>query len=86
MIVDIFYLLTLILPLATILIVFGMKYRSDAAQSRAAKLNEEAYRSLAEKAVAAQQENAAALGAIQSHVARLSGSLSNVESILKQVG
>lgn len=86
MIVQLFYLLTLILPLVTILIVFGMRYWSAAVQSRAAKSGEEAYRALAEKAVAAQQDNATALSAIRADVAKLSGSLSTVEDILKQVG
>jgi uncharacterized membrane protein len=86
MIVQTFYLLTLILPLVTILIVFGMKYRAAAVQSRAAESGEEAYRALAEKAVATQQENAAALSAIQADVAKLSGSLAAVESMLKEVG
>ena len=86
MIVNIFYLLTLVLPLVTILIVFGMKYWSAAVQSRSAKVAEEAYRALAEKAVAAQHDNATALSAIQADVAKLSGSLAAVENILKQVG
>ena len=85
-VVPAFYLLTLILPLLTILVVFGMKYWSAAVQSRATTASEEAYRALAEKAVVAQQSNAAALSAIQAEVARLSGTLTNVETILKQVG
>jgi hypothetical protein len=84
--IQVFYLLTLILPLVTVLIVFGMKYWSAAVHSRAAKAGDDAYRSLAEKAIAVQQDNAAALSAIQADVARLSGSLANVENILKQVG
>jgi len=86
MVVQAFYLLTLILPLVTVLIVFGMKYWSAAVQSHAAKVGEEAYRELAEKAVAAQRDNATALSAIQADVAKLSGSLAKVENILKQVG
>jgi hypothetical protein len=86
MVVQSFYLLTLVLPLVTILIVFGMKYRAAAVQARAEKFGEDAYRALAEKAVAAQQDNAIALSAIQADVARLSASLASVENILKQVG
>jgi hypothetical protein len=63
-----------------------MKYWSQAAQSRAVKSGEEAYRALAETAVATQQDNAIALSAIQANLAKLSGSLSTVENILKQVG
>lgn len=83
---NIAYLLTLILPLVTILIIAGMKYWAAAVQSRSAKSAEEAYRGLAEKAVAAQHDSATALSAIQADVARLSGSLATVENILKQVG
>ncbi|HEX5258211.1 MAG TPA: hypothetical protein VFW35_05455 [Sphingomicrobium sp.] len=86
MIVQVFYLLTLILPLVTILIVFGMKYWSEAVHSRASKFGEEAYRALSEKAVAAQQDNVAVLSAIRADVAKLSGTLATVENILKQVG
>ena len=42
MVEQLFYLLTLILPLVTILIVFGMKYWSLAVQSRAMKAGEDA--------------------------------------------
>lgn len=86
MVVQAFYLITLILPLVTILIVFGMKYWSEAVQSHSARVGEEAYRELAERAVAAQRDNATALSAIQAEVAKLSGSLAAVEKILKQVG
>lgn len=86
MVVQVFYLLTLILPLITLLIIFGMKYWSAAVQSRAAKCEEDAYRTLAERAVAAQQDNANALSTIRADVAKLSESLSAVENILKQVG
>ena len=84
--IQVFYLLTLILPLVTILIVFGMKYWSAAVQSRAAKVGEESYRELAEKAVAVQRDNATAISAIQADVAKVSRSLASVENILKQVG
>jgi hypothetical protein len=86
MVEQVFYLLTLILPLVTLLIIFGMKYWSAAVQSRAAKCGEDAYRALAERAVAAQQDNANALSTIRADVAKLSESLSTVENILKQVG
>jgi hypothetical protein len=86
MVVQVFYMLTLLLPLVTVLIVFGMKYWSQAVQSRAAEAGEEAYRALAERAVSAQQDNATALSAIRADVAKLSGSLTTVEDILKQVG
>jgi hypothetical protein len=86
MVVQLFYLLTLILPLVTVLIIFAMKYWSQAVQSRAAEAGEEAYRALAERTLAAQQDNATALAGIQADVAKLFGSLSAVENILKEVG
>lgn len=85
MIEQTFFLLTLILPLVTILIVFGMKYWSAAVQSSATKSGEEAYRALAEKAVAAQQDNTTAISALQIDVAKVAASLMTVENILKQV-
>lgn len=86
MVEQVFYLLTLILPLVTVLLVFGMKYRSAAVQSRALKASEDAYRSLAEKAAAAQRDNATVLASLRADVARLSEALASVEHILKQVG
>jgi hypothetical protein len=84
--VNTIYLLTLILPLVTILIVFGMKYWSLAVQSRAMKSGEEAYRVLSEKTVVAQQGNANSLEAIRADVVKLTESVRAIESILKQVG
>ena len=86
MVEQIFYLLTLILPLVTILIVFGMKYWSSAVQSRAMKAGEDAYRGLAEKTVVAQQDNANSLAAIRADVVKLAESVKAIENILKQVG
>ena len=86
MVQPLFYLLTLILPLVTILIVFGMKYWSSAVQSRAMKAGEDAYRALAERAVLAQQDNATSLGALKADVVELAESVKAIEHILKQVG
>jgi hypothetical protein len=86
MVQQVFYLLTLILPLVTILIVFGMKYWSAAKQARSTIASEEAYRALAEKAAAAQKDNASVLAAIRADVAKLTEIVVAVESILKQVG
>jgi len=85
MVEQLFYLLTLILPLVTILIVFGMKYWSAAKQARATQASEDAYRALAERSAAAQQDSASALAAIRADVAKLTESLAAVENILKQV-
>lgn len=80
------YLLTLILPLATILAVFGMKYGSAAVQAWATKSGEQQYRALAEQALAVQQENAATLASMKHDLVKLSASVASVETILKQVG
>ncbi|QTC93111.1 hypothetical protein [Brevundimonas goettingensis] len=65
------YLLTLCLPLGTILLVFGMRYLAAIRQAKAKTDQDEAYRALAES-------TRAALTAMQ---ARLDG----IEKILKDV-
>lgn len=80
------YLLTILLPLATILIVFAMKYGAAALQAQATKAHQQAYQALAEKSAVAQQDNAAALASIKAEITQLSTSLASVEAILKQVG
>jgi len=69
----------------TILVVFGMKYFSALFQARARMANDALYRTLAEKAVAAQSENQAALAAIRSDLTCFASSLATVEKILQQV-
>ncbi|HLZ65854.1 MAG TPA: hypothetical protein VKQ29_06460 [Aliidongia sp.] len=79
------YLLTICLPLVTILLVFGMRYFSAIQQAKARLAGEDAYRRIAEQAVAAQAENATALAAIQAVLADVSTRLIAVEKILKEV-
>lgn len=79
------YLLTICIPLAVIVIVFGMKYFSAAIAARARLANDAAYRTLAEKVNAAQAENQASLARIQDDMSKLAASLAAVEKILKQV-
>jgi len=79
------YLLTICLPLATILLVFGMRYFSAVQQAKARLANDEGYRQIAEKAVAAQSENATALSSIQAALADVRNRLAAVEKILKEV-
>ena len=81
----IFYLLTLVLPLATILIVFGMRYYAMIQQARARLANEDAYRQTAEKAAAAQAETASALAAIQASMTDTASRLAAIEKVLKAV-
>lgn len=79
------YLLTLCLPLATILIVFGIRYFSAIQQARVRAASDDAYRRIAETTAAAQSETAAALAAIQASLADVRTRLSSIEKILKDV-
>lgn len=79
------YLLSLSLLFGTILFVFGMKYFSAAYAARARFASDEAYRALAEKAVAALAENQVALSAIRAELATVSATVVRVERVLKQV-
>lgn len=79
------YLLTIGLFLGTALLIFGMKYFSAAFQARARIAADTAYKALAERAVAAEADNRAALTAMQAELTKLAASLAAVEKILKQV-
>jgi hypothetical protein len=81
----IFYLLTLMLPLATILIVFAMRYYALVQQARARLANDDAYRQLAESASAAQSRIATSLAAIETNLADVRTRMAAVETILKAV-
>jgi hypothetical protein len=79
------YFLTISLPLATILLVFGMRSLSAYLQAKARFDNDEAYRRIAEKAVAVQSENATSLSSIQESISDIKSRLASVEKILKEV-
>jgi hypothetical protein len=79
------YLLTLLLPLATLLIIFGFKYGSAAYQAHARSVGDTAYRDLAQAAAAAQSATASSLAAVQVEVAQITASLAAVTKILKDV-
>jgi len=79
------YLLTICLPLATILLVFGMKYWSAVQQAKARVAQDEAYRQIAAAASAAQAQTASALSSIDSTLADVMARLAAVEKILKAV-
>jgi Na+-transporting methylmalonyl-CoA/oxaloacetate decarboxylase gamma subunit len=79
------YLLTIGLPLGTILLIFAMRYFSAVQQARARLANDNAYRQLAERSTAAQAETAAALSAIGAALAELKGRVATLEKILKEV-
>ena len=79
------YLLTLCLPLGTVLLVFGMRYFSAIEQAKARLANDDAYRRIAEKAAAAESETAAALSSIETTLTDVRARLAAVEKILKEV-
>lgn len=79
------YLLTICLPLATILLVFGMRYFSAVQQAKARLANDDAYRQIAAKSAAAQDQTATALAAIGATLADLQSRLTALEKILREV-
>lgn len=79
------YFLTIGLPLATLLLIFGMKYFAAIQQARARRENDDAYRQLSEKAVDAQAQVADGLAAINGVLADLNTRLATLERILKEV-
>ena len=79
------YLLTLVLPLATILIVFGMRYYATVQQAKARLANDDAYRQLAERASAAQSQLATSLAAMEASLSDVRTRMAAVETILKAV-
>ncbi len=79
------YLLTLCLPLATVLLIFGMKYVSAAVQARSRAQSEDSYRVLAAQAAAVQTETAASLASARSDLAEIKSRLVAIETILKAV-
>ena len=81
----IFYLLTLVLPLATILIVFGVRYSATVQQAKARLANDDAYRQLAESASAAQSQIATSLAALEADLSDVRTRMAGVETILKAV-
>lgn len=79
------YLSTLALPLATAVLIFGMKYWSAARQARARLENDDAYRALAARAAAAQAETAATLADMKTALDDVRHRVQSLEIILKQV-
>ena len=79
------YLLTLVLPLATILIVFGVRSYAAVQQAKARLASDDAYRQLAESALAAQSQIASSLAAMEANLSDLRIRMAAVETILKAV-
>ncbi len=82
---DILYLLTLILPLATILIVFAMRYYANIQQAKARLANDDAYRQLAQSASAAQSQIVTKLADMETSLTDMRTRMAAVETILKAV-
>ncbi len=79
------YLLTLVLPLGTILIVFGVRYWSAVQQAKARLANDDAYRQLAETASSAQSRIATSLAAVEANLSDVRTRMAAMEAILKAV-
>jgi septal ring factor EnvC (AmiA/AmiB activator) len=79
------YLLTLCLPLLTVLLVVAIRHVSAVLQARARSAQDDAYRQLAAQAAQSQAETAAQLSALNATLASLDARTASVEQILKQV-
>jgi Tfp pilus assembly protein PilO len=79
------YLLTISLPLVTVLLIFGMKYFAAVQQARARLAQDEAYRQLSAGLARSQAETAAHLASMAATLSRLESRTAAVEQILKQV-
>ncbi len=80
------YLLTLCLPLATVLLVIAIRSFSAVQQAKARLAHEGSFRQIAEKAATAEAETAAALTAIQATLGDVRARLTAIEKVLKDVG
>jgi Tfp pilus assembly protein PilO len=78
--------LTICLPLATVLLVFGMKYFAMVQQAKARTARDEADRRLADELARTQAETVAQLTAMNAALARLDARMGAVEKVLKEVG
>jgi predicted nucleic acid-binding protein len=79
------YLITLATLFGTVLLVFAFKYGSAALQARAQGANDDNYRALAQRAVAAESEHAASVATIMAELKQVGARLGAIETILKQV-
>ncbi len=79
------YLLTIVLPLLTLLMIFALKYGSAAYQARARGRSGSAFRELAQSTSTSQAETAASLAAMRTELAQISTRLAFVSKILREV-
>jgi len=82
---PIIYLLTICLPLATVALVFGMKYYASLQQAKATAARDAAYEQLARQSAASQADAAAALATLNVTLADLKTRVAAIEQILKAV-
>jgi hypothetical protein len=79
------YLSTIGLPIAALLIIFGMRYYAAVAQARLRHDSDQDYRVLAQQAAETQARSATALASIDATLADLRARVASVETVLKQV-
>ena len=79
------YLITILLPLGTLLLIFALKYVSAAYQARVRAATDASYRELAQNAVNAQAATTTSLAAMQAELAQISARLAQVSKILQDV-
>lgn len=82
---SVIFLLVTIFVLVTTLLIFAMKYFSAARQARLKVTSEDSYRDLAERAINAHEESAAALASLKQTVSEIGARLASVEKVLKEV-
>ncbi|KPC54230.1 hypothetical protein [Amantichitinum ursilacus] len=72
-------------PAAACVIIFLMRYVSAIIQTRLRTRHDEAYRELAQNAVAQQAESSGQIASLQATLSRIEARLGSVEKILKEV-
>jgi hypothetical protein len=72
------YLLTIFMPLATIFLIFGMRFIASIKKAKLQAEGEEAYRLIAARAIAAQEQTAIELADLKTRIIA-------IEKILKEV-
>ena len=80
------FLLITILVLVTILLIFAMKFFSDARQARLGIAGANDYRDLAQRAVKLHSDSATFMANTQSDLSEIKTRLAAVEKLLKDVG
>ncbi|MDN3577781.1 hypothetical protein QWZ03_13490 [Chitinimonas viridis] len=79
------YLLTICLPLGTILLIFGMRYYAAVMQAKANLAHQEAYRQMAASMATSQAATTAMLSSIDTAMTDIRSRMAAVEKILKDV-